>query len=365
MEKKLVVTNYDNFKDAQFFIEQYFEAEERMKNIQEFFQSFYMSKLIHSEDVNKLKPKYVIFDDYDFGSHSWFKEIARHDLYLDPYNRNTYKRLKSVDMNKLNKLLYEISIRLRNEWACYYILDKDNVLHEFIPVEAKDTIKISFDKKSIYITGYYFYGFQSSGSFGQAEESITKIVKTIIIDPSNNNVLDLKTSEKHISTHKISKHLGYHECHSHVWVEFDDYRTLDTFNYINPYDQIKEYIEDNYANYYNGYIRKEYFTAGSCSRGSLTYLAKDKDELDSIYNDIIEHNKDIFKKVFGIELTKEHLLRYNYLLNLRENAIKESCREIIDYQENYEKMCRIPENKYPLVIWYKSNTHKYILNEDE
>lgn len=363
MEKKLVVTNYDNFKDAQFFIEQYFEAEERMKNIKEFFQSFYMSKLIHSENVNKLKPKYVVFDDYDFGCHSWFKEIAGHDLYIDPYNKNTYKRSRSVDMNKLNELLYEISIRLRNEWACYYILDKDNVLHEFIPVEAKDTIKISFDKKSICITGYYFYGFQSSGSFGQAEESVTKVVKTIIIDPSNNNVLDLKTSEKHMSTHKISKHLGHHECHSHAWVEFGDYRTLDTFNYINPYNQIKEYIEDNYANYYKGYIRKEYFTAGSCSYGSLIYLANDQDELDSIYNDIMEHNKDIFKKVFGIELTKEHLLKYNYLLNLRENAIKESCREIMDCNENYEKMSKIPENKYPLVIWYKSNTHKYILDE--
>jgi hypothetical protein len=266
-------------------------------------------------------------------------------------------------MDKLNKLLYEISIRLRNEWACYYILDKDNVLHEFIPVEAKDTIKISFDKKSIRITGHYFYGFQSSGSFGQSEESVTKIVKTIIIDPSNNNVLDLKTSEKYISTHKISRSLRHHECHFHAWVEFGDYRTLDTFNYINPYERIKEYIEDNYADYYKGYIRKEYFTAGSSSHGSLVYLAKDQDELDSIYNDIIEHNKDIFNKVFGIELTKEHLLRYDYLLNLRENAIKESCREIIDCNENYEKMRRIPENKYPLVIWYKSNTHKYILDE--
>jgi len=363
MEKKLVVTNYDNFKDAQFFIEQYFEAEERMKNIKEFFQSFYMSKLIHSEDINKLKPKYVIFDDYDFGCHSWFEIIVNHDLYLGPYNKNTYKRLKSVDMNKLNKLLYEISIRLRNEWACYYILDKDNILHEFIPVGAKDTIKISFDKKSIHITGYYFYGFQSSGSFGQAEESVTKIVKTIIIDPSNNNVLDVKTSEKHISTQKISRSLLHHECYSHAWVESGDYRDLDTFNYVNPYTQIKEYIEDKYADYYKGYIRKEYFTAGSASLGTLVYLAKDQDELDSIYDDIIEHNKDIFKEMFGIELTKEHLLRYNYLLNLRENAIKESSKDIVNCHENYEEMSKIPENKYPLVIWYKSNTHKYILDE--
>jgi len=360
---ELTITNYDNFKDAQFFIEQYFEAEERMKNIKEFFQSFYMSKLISSEEVYKLKPKYVIFDDYNFGSHSWFKEITRHDLYIDSYNRHTYKKLKSIDMNNLNKILYEISIRLRNEWACYYVLDSDNLLHEFIPVAAKDTIKISFDKKSISITGYYFYGFQSNGSFSQAEESVTKVIKTIIIDPSNNNVLDVKTSEKHVSTKKIGKHLGHHECHFHAWVELDDYHTLDTFNYINPYTRIKEYIEDKYANYYKGYIRKEYFTAGSCSCGTLTYLAKDQDELDSIYDDIIDHNKDIFKKMFGIELTKEHLLKYNYLLNLRENAIKESCKDIANCHEDYEEMSKIPENRYPLVIWYRSNTHKYILDE--
>lgn len=363
MNEKLVITNYDNFKNAEFFIQQYFEAEERMKNIQEFFQSFYMSKLIHSEDVNKLRPKYVIFDDYDFGSHGWFEKIVNHDFDLDPYNKNTYKRLKSVDMNKLNKLLNEISMRLRNEWACYYVLDKDNVLHEFIPVGAKDTIKVSFDKKSIHITGYYFYGFQSSGSFGRAEESVTKVIKTIIIDPSNNNVLDIKTSEKHVSTQKIDKHLGYHECYSHAWVESGDYRYLDTFNYVNPYTRIKEYIEDKYADYYKGYIRKEYFTAGSSSRGTLVYLAKDQEELDSIYNDIIEHNKDIFKEMFGIELTKEHLLRYNYLLNLRENAIKESCKDISDCNESYEEMSKIPEDRYPLVIWYRSNTHKYILDE--
>ena len=161
MNEKLVVTNYDNFKNAQFFMDQYFEAEERMKNIQEFFQSFYMSKLISSEDVYKLKPKYVVFGNYEY-SYSWFNILAGDDIYLRSYTLHNYNkkedRKEDIDENNLTKLLNEISMRLRKDWACYYVLDSNNVLHEFIPVEAKDTIKIAFNKNEIFIKGYYFYG---------------------------------------------------------------------------------------------------------------------------------------------------------------------------------------------------------------
>ena len=91
-----IITNYDNFKDASLFIKQYFEAEKRMKDIQNFFQSFYMSKLIRSEDVYKLKPKYVIAENV--------KNILseRHRPQLEEYlcflNDNGYK----VTMDCLN-----------------------------------------------------------------------------------------------------------------------------------------------------------------------------------------------------------------------------------------------------------------------
>lgn len=365
MNEKLVVTNYDNFKNAEFFIQQYFEAEERMKNIQEFFQSFYMSKLIHSEDVYKLKPNYVVFSEYDFSSHSWFKELTNHDLNLNPYCQRTYDKNKEIDIEKLNKLLNEISMRLRGDWACYFVLDSNNVLHEFIPVAAKDTIKITINKNEICISGHYFYGFQSNGSFGQAQESISKITRTIIIDPSNNNVLKIKTSDRYLSTKKLSNHLSSHECYTHAWVDKDADCELDTFNYINPYEEIEQYIEDNYATYYKGYIRKIYYTAGSSSSQGKIYLAKNQEELDSIYEDIIEHKKDIFMKMFGVELTKEHLNRFNYMLRLRDDAIKESYKYTNGEDGSYEKMKTIPEDNFPLISWYKCNTHKNLLEEND
>ncbi len=351
-----IITNYDNFKDASLFIKQYFEAEKRMKDIQNFFQSFYMSKLIRSEDLYKLKPKYIVFGEYST-SHSWFDIIAKDDLYLNGYTLSHYKRKDELNTEKyIGELLKEISMRLRGDWACYYILDANNILHEFIPVKAADTIKISFDKESIFISGYYFYGSQMTGDFGMAEEHVSKVIKTIIINPSNNNVLRVSTTDKHISTQKLKKHLDSHDYFVHAWVNSVSERDLDTFEYENPYNQIKQYIEEKYANYYKGYIRTVYIAPGHRTYQKPAYLAKSTEELESIYNDIIEHHKEIFKKIFGAELTKKHLSKYKNLLWLREDAIKESYKDI--------RIKDIPENKYPLIAWYKCNTDKNLLTEN-
>ena len=352
-----IITNYDNFKDASLFIKQYFEAEKRMKDIQNFFQSFYMSKLIRSEDVYKLKPKYVVFGEYST-SHSWFDIISKDDLYLNGYTLSRYKHKDELNTERyIGELLKEISMRLRGDWACYYILDANNILHEFIPVKAADTIKISFDKESIFISGYYFYGSQMTGDFGMAEEHVSKVIKTIIINPSNNNVLRVSTTDKHISTQKIKKHLDSHDYFVHAWVNSVSERDLDTFEYENPYEQIKQYIEEKYANYYKGYIRTVYIAPGHRTYQKPAYLAKNKEELESIYNDIIEQHKDIFKKVFGVELSKKYLTKYKNLLWLREDAIKESYKDI--------GIKDIPENKYPLIAWYKCNTDKNLLTEND
>ena len=40
---KLVVTNYDNFKNAEFFKKQYLQAQEMIKEVNDFYKSFCMS----------------------------------------------------------------------------------------------------------------------------------------------------------------------------------------------------------------------------------------------------------------------------------------------------------------------------------
>ena len=65
-------------------------------------------------------------------------------------------------------------------------------------------------------------------------------------------------------------------------------------------------------------------------------------------------------KMFGVELTKEHLNRFNYMLQLRDDAINESYKYI-----KGEKMETIPEDKFPLISWYKCNTYKNLLEEND
>lgn len=76
---------------------------------------------------------------------------------------------------------------------------------------------------------------------------------------------------------------------------------------------------------------------------------------------ILQSNKDIFKEVLGIELNKKHLSRYDDLFQLRSTAIKEAYKDI---NLTYGKMENIPENTYPLTLWYKCNTHKNLLEEN-
>jgi len=364
---KLKITNYDNFKDASVFIREYFEAEKRMKEISDFFQSFYMSKLIRSEDICKTNPSFISLGDYDVYD-SWTYSIVDHEVYLGFNSMSDYDRMKkkgkSVDKEHTDNLKSKISMMLRGDYACYFVFDKDNILYEFVPVEAKDTIRVTFDETSIKITGHYYTGYQHRGDFNQPEEYITKIVRVIRIDPSNNNVIDVKTySEDHKTIKLSSRHvdLGYRETKKHAWSES---QTVDTFNYVNPYKVMRDYIEDNYANYQNGYYRVIFHTCGSRSNQGPCYIAKDKKELDSIYKNIIRKHKGIFKEVFAKDLTKSELDRYRPLLWLRDDVINECYKKHPDEFEVYEED-GIPKEDFPLVKWYRCTTKKFILEENE
>ena len=72
---KLVVTNYDNFKNAEFFKKQYLQAQEMIKEVNDFYKSFCMSKLLTIKDLISLKPyliincpwtRHFIFPDYKY-----------------------------------------------------------------------------------------------------------------------------------------------------------------------------------------------------------------------------------------------------------------------------------------------------------
>lgn len=367
-ESKLRVTNYDNFKDASLFIEEYFEAEKRMKEIRDFFQSFYMSKLIRSEDVFKTNPSYVLLGEHDC-SHSWLSEVAQGEVSLHSFT-SAYSRRKDKASKKeaAEELKHKISEFLRSHWSCYYVLDCHNVLHEFVPVEAKETIKVSFNKKEILISGHYFVGAQMFGDFSQPEEFITKVKRTIVIDPSNNNVINvMETSSSH-KTVKLSKRdckIEYrNDFKSHAFVEIDGNVICDTFNFKNPYDSIRAYIKEKYANYERGYNRVVYFSSGHSTTQPNIYIAKDEKEIKSIHRAIIRKFKDEFKETFGKELKAEHLDRFTPIIWKREDVIRECYKKPVEEFEVCEED-GIPEEDFPIVKWYNCKTKQNILEETQ
>lgn len=82
--EKLVVTNYDNFKNADFFIKQYFQAQQMLKEVEDFFESFRMSKLLTSEQLINIHPNMFL---YEYGA-EWTEAFIEHDTLEKTHDLN-------------------------------------------------------------------------------------------------------------------------------------------------------------------------------------------------------------------------------------------------------------------------------------
>jgi hypothetical protein len=83
------------------------------------------------------------------------------------------------------------------QYDCYYVLDQNNCVQEFIPVKCKNTISIDFSGDDIKISGYYYSYSESGAPHGNARSDINKVIRTIYINSSNNNVVDIKSDYEH------------------------------------------------------------------------------------------------------------------------------------------------------------------------
>lgn len=201
MKEKLVITNYDNFKNADFFIDQYYKAKDMLKEVNDFFMSFIGSKLITGKDLNNIHPSALVGDYHHsewtskFIGYNYLSSASIPYYYLDKNFNNNCKRCKErIEENKIYTpiVLNQLHRILTNtDFDCYYVLSQDNVLYEFIPIASKNSIEFNFDKKdnNIYITGYFYHYHEGGAQFGASYSSLDKITKTIIIDKSNNNVI--------------------------------------------------------------------------------------------------------------------------------------------------------------------------------
>jgi len=71
----LVITNYDNFKDLSYFIDQHKKASKIMEEVNNFYLSFLKSKLVYNYDIDKFQGKVIIEkfknrkEQHSIGSH--------------------------------------------------------------------------------------------------------------------------------------------------------------------------------------------------------------------------------------------------------------------------------------------------------
>lgn len=105
--KKLVVTNYDNFKNAAFFKKQYIEAQRMIKDVNDFYHSFCMSKLLTAQDLKKINPylienhvwsSYFIFPDFE--DHTYLSNKLRdNDVSWITKPIKSLEKIKSLQRN--------------------------------------------------------------------------------------------------------------------------------------------------------------------------------------------------------------------------------------------------------------------------
>ena len=216
-EDKLVVTNYDNFANASFFIDQYYKAKDMLEEVDKFFKSFIMSRLISIEDLNKHKINAI-----DKGE--WLDAFAKSDSFCQKISsqqdakKYTYEKRSdgSTDYDKTHyfinkdtlKKIVDESVELLQQsknmnnpkYRTLFVIDENGVLHDFIPECLKDEIAIDFNDKAIILTGKYYHYSEWGAQWGKSESSMEEVTVRVIIDPANNNVKGVLREEKEIQS---------------------------------------------------------------------------------------------------------------------------------------------------------------------
>jgi len=320
MSKKLVVTNYDNFKNADFFIEQYFKAQEMLKEVNDFFASFVSSKLFTSSQLRKISPTYLgNHNDYssefiwtnnfverklmDKGydskiSHVYDEETntyryKKRDLeeYHSPLTIDEYNKVKQELTNNCNEICNTITDIIEDtEFDCYYVLKEDNSLEEFIPVASKDTIKFDFqkDKGYIIISGYFYHYHEWGAQWGNSASKLDKVIKYIYVDRNTNNVVKVESKSETIRKGNADGK-SYWDSHSDYCLSSMNKNAINTQSFDNVIKKLKHYL------YNDAYTHRIY-----SNNKEAMQQAREKD-----LKYIMEYYAPKYEKVYKKKLTME------------------------------------------------------------
>jgi len=276
---KLVVTNYDNFKNADFFIEQYFKAQEMLKEVNDFFASFVNSKLFTSSQLRNLRPSYLgnhsdyssefiwtnnfierklmdkgydskISHVYDEETNTYRYKNRDYEEYNPPLTIDEYNKVKQELTNNCKEICKTIADIIEDtEFDCYYVLKEDNSLEEFIPVASKDTIKFDFqkDKGYIIISGYFYHYHEWGGQWGKSESRLDKVIKYIYVDRNTNNVVKVERKSETVRKGNADGK-SYWDSHSNYCLSSMNKNAINTQTFDNVIKKLKHYLyNDSYS----------------------------------------------------------------------------------------------------------------------
>ncbi len=324
MKDKLVVTNYDNFKNADFFIEQYFKAQEMLKEVNDFFASFVSSKLFTANQLRNIQPSYLgnhsdyssefkwtnnfierhmmdkgydnqISNIFDPVTHTYrykrYKEDPRIEEYHPPLTIDEYNDLRTKLTNNCKNICHEIADIIENtNFDCYYVLKQDNSLEEFIPVASKDTIKFDFqkDKGHIIISGYFYHYHEWGAQFGNSASALDKITKYIYVDRNTNNIIKVESKSETVRKGNADGK-SYWDSHSDYCLSSMNKNAINTQSFDNVIKKLKHYL------YNDARVRR-----------ILSNDPKIKNEARELdLKHIMEYYAPRYKKIYKKELTME------------------------------------------------------------
>ena len=279
MSKNLVVTNYDNFKNADFFIEQYFKAQEMIKEVDDFFASFVSSKLFTSSQLRNLSPTYLgnhsdyssefiwtnnfverklmdkgydskISHIYDEETNTYRYKKRDYEEYHPPLTIDEYNKVKKELTNNCKEICNTITDIIEDtKFDCYYVLKEDNSLEEFIPVASKDTIKFDFqkDKGYIIISGYFYHYHEWGAQWGNSESKLDKVIKYIYVDRNTNNVVKVESKSETVRKGNADGK-SYWDSHSDYCLSSMNKNAVNTQSFNNVIKNLKHYLyNDSYT----------------------------------------------------------------------------------------------------------------------
>lgn len=210
---KLVNTDYDNFKNLKFFIEQHKKATQMIEEVNAFYGSFIKSKILTIKQL--MKNNFPIIDVIDVGGKNKFcykMENRPNGLCSDDFDWNSkyyddYQELEKditkyikksnkeqIPISEVSKYLNQkfsnklLSIYLESNVDDMFILTENNMLLD-IPIGSESSFEINKEETELTVTFNYVHKYKQCRTPGWLPWTVDTHTWYVVFDTTTNNFL--------------------------------------------------------------------------------------------------------------------------------------------------------------------------------